>query len=96
MVGMVVVVVVIVVVVAVGVGVAVVIVVVVVVDASSSGGNGSSSSSSNSNSGGVRDPYFFLPVLAGHPEDVVYLKITKCTASIHPPALLLSDDKSEH
>ena len=30
--------------------------------------------------GGVRDLDFFPPVLAGHPEDVVYLKITKHTA----------------
>ena len=30
--------------------------------------------------GGVRDPYLFPPVLAGHPKDVVYLKITKHTA----------------
>ena len=30
--------------------------------------------------GGVRDPYLFSLVLAGHPEDVVYLKITKYTA----------------
>ena len=28
----------------------------------------------------VRDPFFVSPVLAGHPEDVVYLKITKYTS----------------